>query len=119
MRRELQEQIDAFLTERREGGSRYAPVTPEDIKQLNDILWGLICDKWTPDCDGDHPVSYHLTDKTKNESAFFFDIPHLDMDASEKEYLDYLDLVLTNLDIASEKAKLAMKMRQFHLKKDK
>ena len=78
--------IDTFLSQRREsddGG--WAPVTPDDMKQLDGILWALIEAKWGKDPDGDRPVEYTLVDRTRYERNCFFSPHYWDWDKSQPE----------------------------------
>lgn len=104
----LTELLQEFLKERREsdrGG--YAPVTKEDLEQLHEIIGKLIEFKWEADCDGDRPVEWHLTDRTKYQRDRYVAVPHAHLgmaeDAFDSEVFEqYMSNVLLNNSIAND-----------------
>jgi len=73
----LIELLYRFLEERREspdGG--WAPITEGDKEGMIDVLEAIIDAKWGADADGDYPVSYRLSDRTKYHTLSEIGILH-------------------------------------------
>jgi hypothetical protein len=64
------------------------------------------------DVDGDCPVSISITDRTKYERTHWFKVPHEHKCKTSEEKEHLLDVVLTNLAMASETVKRIMDCRR-------
>ena len=96
----LRTMIDTFLSERRESDGGWAPVEPQDMEQLTEILHALIAAKWGADPDGDRPVEHVLVDRTRYEGNYFFNLPYWNEAQSEQEHESILQYHMTNTRIA-------------------
>jgi hypothetical protein len=114
MKKNLKDLINSFLSEPRKSSGGYAPVTEADMHDLHNIIGQLINEKWEDDPDGDSPIDYKLIDRTKYEPDHFYTLPYVNGPNSDLE--NYLDLALTNMKIAIEKADIAMKFKRWDKK---
>ncbi len=78
MQEDLRKKIEAFLKDKRDGNSDYAPVTDTDLRLLNDIMYLLLRVKFVPDCDGDLPVTYNIVNKHTHQQILFPSIKRTD-----------------------------------------
>jgi len=98
----LTARITAFLAQGKtpsDGG--FAAVTTDELEELNGIIGDLIAAKYAVDPDGDLPVEFQLTDRTRYERPFNVVIPY-----SHKPYANYSEQEL-NLFIADRYQTLA------------
>lgn len=115
---ELRQQLEAFLSERRESDGGYAEVRRGDVSELDQVLRSIIKAKFEADPDGDHPVDFWLIDRTRYESVHFREVPYghhadeMDGKAADAHREQVLDAVLFNLQQASSRVDTEMRIRQ-------
>ena len=68
--------IDRFLAQRKESTGGYAPVEPEEVQALQDIIHRLIALKYEQDPDGDLPLEATVTDRTRYERPLHLPVPY-------------------------------------------
>lgn len=95
--------LSAFLAERKQSGDGWAPVAPEEVEALYEIVEELITLKYGKDADGDLPVRVKLVDRTRYDPDHFFAIPNSMRFKTSDEYLDALDLAAGNAKMAVDK----------------
>lgn len=109
--------ISTFLSEKHESSGGWAKVTFEDFVKLGDIIQDLIEMKCDRDVDGDLPIEFKLTDRTKFERTNFCSIPY------ENEKGDNLEEIveqhLFNLDQSMESLRIIRKLQQMRKNNEK
>lgn len=122
MNKQLLELIENFVGTKRKSSGGWAPVMDYDLEELSGIIRQLVNEKWESDPDGDRPIDWRITDRTKFEPQHFFFLPYLH-DSDIEEIDKYIDLAQANVQMAMDRLDVAFKikrMRQKELKgKDK
>ena len=109
----LMEYIYGFLAEHRDSDGGWAPVTEQDLVQLDAIICLLIEAKWSPDTDGDRPISYRIVDRTREELPQALVLPLIRGAAGTEEAWDrYIDLAATNVSMAAQRLEMGIKLKQ-------
>jgi hypothetical protein len=73
----ISDRIAAFLANgQTPSGGGFAPVTEADLEQLHGIFGALIAAKYETDPDGDLPIEFILTDRTRFERPMHLAIPY-------------------------------------------
>jgi hypothetical protein len=105
----LLSKISSFLEVREVNEtSSHTPVEDSEIKELYDIFYDIVMQKYDQDCDGDLPVQVRIIDKTKYSSNNFFPVPHLSTEASLPEIQEYLRYASTNVSMAQEQIRIGV-----------
>lgn len=76
-RAELNTAIDEFLAKRSLSDSGYAPVAEGDVDSLSKIISMLIELKFEADADGDYPLVFDVTDRTRYEKPLYVAAPRV------------------------------------------
>ncbi len=87
-REELHKALDIFLDDKRESDSSFAPVEKDDIVQLDNIIYDILCTKWEKDCDGDLPIFCTITNRHTHYRIHPVNIP---VDKRQGRYLSLLN----------------------------
>jgi len=108
--------IDDFLAEKvPSAGGGWAPVDPDQVSQLNDIVHRLVMLKYGADSDGDYPIEWEIVDRTRFERLPYNLVPY---DHAPDADLDYIWQVLhDNLSIALRGLQVFMDLEAFHARK--
>jgi hypothetical protein len=81
----LLKRIDAFLAQRKntDGGGGWAPVDPNEVHELHDIIDLLLGLKYEADSGGSAPIDVILTDRTRYQRPLHFAILYADRATDE------------------------------------
>jgi hypothetical protein len=111
----LFQNINEFLAERKESspGGGWAPVTQDELQELNAIIHDLIELKYEYDADHDLPVTWGLTDRTMFKTDGYSSLYHNKAigDLTEQQIAQFnLDRAIGNMSQAAEEVKLAKRL---------
>lgn len=98
----VEKALNKFLAERRISDGGYAPVTDEDMKQLDDLMYELVQAKCGADPDGDRPIECTLVNRKTHERLHYFPIPYGHKLKNFEAMRNRISLLMTNLDMAQE-----------------
>ena len=110
----VQEAVELFLSERRSSDhGDWANPTDGDMNLLDEIIYGLIEQKFERDCDGDLPLRYHVLDRTKYEPLTYLDIPHTGMDSTMEERLKNIEMYSMLVRIYSDRVDAGLRSLRY------
>lgn len=107
----LYEMIDCFITEKREDGNGWAPVTESDMTLLDSIISGLIDAKCDRDADNDVTIEFTLINRVDRQRLYYRPLPYPSEDMSE--LIRYVDLAHFNLTVAMEAFNMAYRSMEY------
>lgn len=109
---ELQKVVSDFLAKGvKVDDSGWAPVSSEDRHALGAIIEMLIELKWQKDADGDLPMEFTLTDRTRSPGNHFYELPYWH---DIKNWNRVWELVVMNVSIASDDLRLYRDLKRSH-----
>lgn len=112
----LVKKIESFISTRSQSNGGYAPVSNKDLQDLSSILHSLIEAKYEEDPDGDLPISYQLTDRTKYQTSPFSPMPHIHRLGDDANALrSALRSAQTNVNIARDNFDQVMRAIEYRV----
>lgn len=77
-------------------------VTEERLSKLASAIDEKIAELWKPDEDGDYPIQYDLTDRTRFSSAGYLPVPYIHNARTPEEKQRILNVLVNNLRRAAD-----------------
>jgi len=112
----LKKKLDELLEdESLVDNSGWAKVTREDLDKINEIFHTVLALKYERDSDGDLPVEFDLTDRTKCERRHNFPLPYHFKASTEEELDNIIFMAASNAKVANEGLDLLLRLRKLEI----
>lgn len=108
---DLLQLLNKFLAIQSESHGGWAPVGEDDVSNLDTIIYEIIKTKYEEDPDGDLPINFIITDRTKYEPFNYLNVEYAHKLKTVNDYLESVDIRISNA--LSEISRLDRVVRMF------